>query len=316
MANPIEPIIIGVDTSKANLDIFRSDTRTMHTIVNDRDAIEVFVAKLPQQALVAIEATNRFHEVFVAAALARRLVVYVVDAFRLSHYRNAVGVRAKTDLGDAALLARYLASERPSLRPFVPQKAEEKQIWQLLMRRATMVKLRTATKQALKDLDTSMAESDATLKNLDDLIQAFEREALKLAKSIGWGVDIERVQAIPGVGRLSALALVAAFRRHPFRSADAYVAFMGLDVRVRDSGQFKNKRKLTKMGAPEFRRLLFLAGRSARRSAYPTFGEYFERQIANGKTKTAADISVGRKIARIAFALLQKEVQYHPKIAV
>ena len=315
MAKQFEPITIGVDTSKATLDIFRSDTETTRSIVNAPDAIDAFIRTLPQGALIAIEATNRFHETFVATALEHELVVYVIDAFRLSHYRSAVGVRAKTDLGDAVLLARYLAAERHNLRPFMPQKPEEKQIWKLLMRRAKIVGLRTTTKQTLEDLGVKVAEAATVLKELDRLIKALEREAFKLAKSLGWGADIKRVQTLPGVGPLTALGLVMAFRRHPFRSADAFVAFMGLDVRVRDSGKFKNKRKLTKMGAPELRRLLFLAGRAARRCAHTTFGEYFERQTANGKSKTAADIAVGRKIARIAFALLKKETQYRPKIA-
>ena len=302
MAKQLESIIVGVDTSKAKLDIYRADTETSHVINNDQDAIESFVKALPAETLIAIEATNRFHESFVAAALARNLVVYVVDARRLSHYRTAVGVRAKTDLNDAVLAARYLAAERHNLRPFVAQNPEATQVWQLILRRSKLVKARTSIKQTLANLDVVIDDVAAAMEALDKLINTLEREAYKLATQLGWREDIARVQAMPGVGRLTALALVLVFHRHPFRSADAFVAFMGLDVRVRDSGKFKNKRKLTKMGAPEFRRLLFLAGRSARLNTPEVFGECFERQIANGKSKTAADITVGRKIARIAFS--------------
>jgi transposase len=40
--------------------------------------------------------------------------------------------------------------------------------------------------------------------------------------------------------------------------ADACIAFLGLDVRVRDSGAWRGRRKLTKKGNPELRCLLFL----------------------------------------------------------
>jgi len=64
-------------------------------------------------------------------------------------------------------------------------------------------------------------------------------------------------RAIPGVGPLTAMALVAVYHRGHFRSVDAFIAFMGTDVRVRESGQSRGRRKLTKKGDPELRRLLF-----------------------------------------------------------
>jgi len=40
---------------------------------------------------------------------------------------------------------------------------------------------------------------------------------------------------------------------------DTFIAFMGMDVRVHDSDHFRGKRKLTKKGEPELRRILFNA---------------------------------------------------------
>ena len=47
----------------------------------------------------------------------------------------------------------------------------------------------------------------------------------------------------PGIGPINAAALVAIFHRGVFSKSDAFIAFMGLDVRVRESGYFKGKRK-------------------------------------------------------------------------
>ena len=49
-------------------------------------------------------------------------------------------------------------------------------------------------------------------------------------------------QPIPGVGPLT---MVATYHRGQFRSADSFIAFLGMDVRVRDSGKFRGQRKLT-----------------------------------------------------------------------
>ena len=58
------------------------------------------------------------------------------------------------------------------------------------------------------------------------------------------------------------LRVVVALIQHCLAKSDAFIAFMGLDVRVRESGYFRGKRKLTKKGNPEMRRLLFNAARS------------------------------------------------------
>ena len=72
---------------------------------------------------------------------------------------------------------------------------------------------------------------------------------------------------------LTALALVALYPRGEFVRADAFIAFMGMDVRVRESGQWRGRRKLTKKGDPEIRRLLFNAAMQARRS--PLWEPYY-----------------------------------------
>ncbi|MGM0988819.1 MAG: transposase, partial [Pseudomonadota bacterium] len=74
-----------------------------------------------------------------------------------------------------------------------------------------------------------------------------------IVREAGLRHQVARCQAIEGVGELTATALVMAFLRGDFRRSDAYAAFLGLDVRVRDSGKQRGRRKLTKKGDPEIR---------------------------------------------------------------
>jgi len=61
---------------------------------------------------------------------------------------------------------------------------------------------------------------------------------------------------------------VATYHRGQFLNVDTFIAFMGMDVRVRDSGHFRGKRKLTKKGEPELRRILFNAAMRGRCNAH------------------------------------------------
>ena len=101
-----------------------------------------------------------------------------------------------------------------------------------------------------------------------------------MVRELGWWADYQRCLSIPGIGPINAVALTAAYHRAEFTNADAFIAFLGLDVRIRDSGTFKGKRKLTKKGESELRRLLYCAAKPARshpRASVPS--------ISNSSTK-------------------------------
>ena len=83
---------------------------------------------------------------------------------------------------------------------------------------------------------------------------------------------------------------------------------MGMDVRVCQSGRWKGKSKLTKKGDPEVRRSLFNAAMQARRN--PLGEPYYLALRERGFSTTAAFVALGRKLARVVFALLQKNVEF------
>jgi transposase len=65
---------------------------------------------------------------------------------------------------------------------------------------------------------------------------------------------------------------------------------------------------LTKKGGPEVRRLLFNAAMQARRNLL--WEPYYLALREQGFSTTAAFVALGRKLARVAFALLQRNVDF------
>jgi transposase len=88
------------------------------------------------------------------------------------------------------------------------------------------------------------------------------------------------------------------------------VAFLGLDVRVRDSGRFRGRRKLTKKGDPEIRRLLYNAAMAGCRN--PHWNPYYQSLRDRGISGTAALMILARKMVRVCYALLQQQVSFDP----
>lgn len=303
MAKRVEHYILGVDCSQQWLDIYHHQEQRLERIENTASSIEAFLAGSPGPFCLGIEATNSFHECFVECAFNAGHLVYLLDAKRLSRYRDAIGLRAKTDPGDAYLAARYVAHERAELRPFQPLSAPQRELWRVLKRRASLVQAKTQLRQSFAGLATLKRSTEALLRHFDRLIALFERRLRVLARQLGWGDALRRCQQLPGIGPLSALVVVAAFHRGRFLDSDALVAFLGLDVRVRESGRFRGRRKLTKRGDPEPRRLLYNAASSAARTAL--FKPLYEQLLSRGLSSTAAFVVIARKFVRILFAILR-----------
>ena len=300
MAKPTQRITLGIDVSKDTLDCYNWQSGELVTLNNDRAAIVAYLKDLDGPIRVAVEPTSNYHLELLEAVLAADGQVYLVNPRSLYHYRQAAEVRVKNDRTDAWLLARYLMNEGQHLRPFTPHDAKAQRLWMLIKRRAAVVKHRQALRlsmQGVLPIKQLMTAMQAVLERID-------RQLHRLVVELGWTEFVNNLRSIPGIGILTATALVAVYHRGAFASADAFVAFLGLDVRVRDSGQMRGLRRLTKNGEPELRRLLFCAALAAPKS-HPPFDHYFGSLKLRGLSATAARCVLSRKLARVAFALLK-----------
>lgn len=307
MANFSQSILCGIDVSKDTLDIATTNEITTQ-IPNTREGISQWLASLPEGSKIALESTGRYHEAFLDLAVGAGFDVYLINGHQLHHYRLAVGPRAKSDRHDAQLLRRYLCHEHGQLTSANPLNEQQKRLWQLLKRRAMLTKMRTQLTLSMKGDAEFQTVSQGILSGMDLAIKKVEQLMFALAKAQNWERDIQHCLSVPGIGPINALALVTCFHRGTFQRVDQFIAYMGLDVRVRDSGRSRGKRKLTKRGEPEMRRLLYMAAWTFARN--PKFRPLYEQMRGRGLSATAANVAMARKLARIAFALMKKDEDF------
>lgn len=312
MAMQVHPRTLGVDVAKAEL-VISIDGDPPFTLENAPTAIRRWLKGLHGPLRLALESTGVFHLELACQAHARGHEVYLIDGYRLNRYRESVGGRAKTDATDARLLVRYLRNEGEDLRPWSPPSRDYQVLQRLIHRRATVVRARTAIQQSLREVPALKSTLKATLRQLDRTIAAIERRIRETLLQAGWRHHARRCRQLEGIGPVTAAALVMAFSRGRFASSDAFIAFLGLDVRIRDSGKKRGQRKLTKQGDGELRRLLYLAAMQAK--AQPAWQAFFQRHLDRGLTRIQALNALARKLARVAFALMKNETDYVPKTA-
>ena len=120
------PVFIGIDVSKAQLDICVRPLPSRESFANDEVGIRTLVKGLRelQPALIVLEATGGVERRVVRALASEELPVVVVNPRQVRDFAKATGQLAKTDSIDAEVLARFGEAVRPELRPLPPLSVE------------------------------------------------------------------------------------------------------------------------------------------------------------------------------------------------
>ncbi len=314
MAMTVRTTFVGIDVSKEYLDISSDPQGPTLRVPNQPRDIQRWLKSLPPGPVaIALEATSTYHLELAMRAHQAGHAVYLIDGYRLSRYRDSIAQRAKTDAADARLLRRYLVHEHAALRPWDPPARPYARLQTLLRRRAVLVKTRTALRQSFDAVPELRQAGQTLVKQITALDRHIVRQLVRTLSEAGWFHHFQRCRAIEGFGEVISAAAVTAFHRGPFKNSDAFIAFIGLDVRVRDSGKTRGQRRLSKKGDPEMRRLLYLAAMQAVKSN--TWKPVYQRYLDRGFAKTQALVIIARKLARIAFALMKNQSEYRPATA-
>lgn len=85
-----------------------------------------------------------------------------------------------------------------------------------------------------------------------------------------------------------------------FQGTEQAIAYLGLDLRVRQSGKWRGQEKLSKRGSGAARKLLYLAALRSVRRGGSEFGAYYRHLVGQGVAKMSALMAVMRKMAGVA----------------
>ena len=297
---------VGVDVSKDSLAV-ATPARFLSETKNSGERIADLLAQLEPGSTIAMEATGKYHLPLANAAFSGGFRVIVFNPKDVLYYARSISPRAKTDRVDAQVIASY-ALVRCDHHSYQPKEGTVAKLASLVKCRASLVCQRVALQNRLRESPESASYLSSALKGLLSSTADASRELNRLARTIP---QYKLLKGIPGVGPITGAYLAALLGGTRFSSSDAFVAFIGLDVRVKQSGKRKGKAGLSKRGDPEARRLLYLAAMAASRQAGP-FHSLWTRYLERSFSTTAAYAAVARKIARTAWSIYTKNTPYDP----
>ena len=301
MSQP-NPLCVGIDVSKATLDIAASSDVAQFTVSNDSDGFNAIITGLRRHsvALVLMEATGGL-EVAVACSLqAEGFEVAVVNPRQARDFARAMGYLAKTDR-----INRH--PERKRFIRALPD-AERQALAAMVVRRRQLIAMLVAERNRLHPFHPQ------NKKSINTIIKALEDELVRLEKEMDSHIRnhfkeiAERLSSIKGVGTMTVSAMLAEIPELGTLSRRELSALIGVAPVNRDSGTMRGRRTIFG-GRAGVRSALYMAALVATRFN-PVIKTFYVRLLAAGKAKKVALVACMRKLLTILNAMLRKNEEW------
>ncbi len=297
---------VGIDVSKAQLEIFVSSPEQERVFGNDDRGRSQLVRELVQARpkLIVLEATGGLERALVAQLLAAGLPVAVVNPRQARAFAKATGQLAKTDRLDARALARFAAAIQPAQRPLPDEAAQE--FADRLARRRQLVEMLAMEKNRLQQTPNQQVRKEIRkhIEQLENHLRASE-EGLRRAVEASpiWQAQRDLLSEVKGVGEITALTLIGDLPELGRLDRKRIAALVGIAPLNRDSGTLRGRRTVWG-GRANVRRTLYMATLTAIRFN-PTLRAFHTRLRAAGKAKKVAIVACMRKLLTILNAMVR-----------
>ncbi len=299
-----QPVYVGIDVSKASLDVAVAPTRQRWQVANDPAGIQQLVEQLGQlqPQRVVLEATGGYELAVLAALACAQLPAVAVNPRQVRDFAKAMGQLAKTDVLDAHVLAQFAAVVQPTLRP-LPD-AATRELAGLLARRRQLIDMRTAETNRLSlAVEAVRPEIREHVRWLDKRIGQLDNELRdRLRASPVWREKDNLLRGIPGVGPVLTLTLLADVPELGTVSHRKLSALVGVAPFNCDSGKSIGTRHIWG-GRAAVRAALYMATCAAVRHN-PVIRALYQRLLAAGKRKKVALVACMRKLLIICNAVI------------
>ena len=294
----VKGIGVGIDVSKATLDVATSDGGVALHVTNDAEGFDCIVSSLRDVAVhrVVLEASGGYERDALMALFGAGLPVVLVQPVRARNFARALGRRAKTDPIDAAVLATMAALVVDEVPLWAPREEVLADLEALVERRHNLIEVRAAEEKRLRlartivraDINTFIAELTVKIRDLERRIDDLIAQVASLAD------DAKVLESVQGVGRISAATLLVSLPELGTLSRGEIAALAGIAPMNRDSGSWSGQRSIHG-GRAQARNALYMMALVGTRWN-PVIKERYAYLRSKGKKPKVALVACMRKL--------------------
>lgn len=296
---------VGIDVSKATLDVFINPIKIAFQCSNNAKGIKQLIKKLKtfDELFVVMEATGGYEQAVSHALLKADIKVAVVNPRQVRDFAKALGKLAKTDGIDAQVIALF----GEKMQPRVSSLPTEEQIIMAAYtkRRVQLLSMITAEKNNLDKVSTELTKS------IKKTILFLEKELKKIDGKLNAIIDADPnlaekkilLKSIKGVGDITTANVLAFLPELGQVNNKEIAALAGLAPLNRDSGTMRGKRSIWG-GRATVRTALYMATLVAMRHNAQIKAFYIHLCTA-GKKPMVAIVACMRKLLIIMNAMIR-----------
>lgn len=311
-------IFVGVDVSKATLDIYRPDTNEAWQIENSEEAIAGFCTQLEKkkrQIMVVMEGTGGYEYPLVKHLASHKLDVAVINPRRVRDFAKGIGMDAKTDPIDAKVISKYAEVVVP--KPMATKSDHELKHGALVARRKQLLELVNQENNRLKQSwdDDAKQSIREVLEVLKKQLKSIDSQLAKMLKSdVANQRVIEILESVKGVGPVMVSTLLAELPELGKLNRGEIAKLVGVAPINRDSGKKSGKRFIGG-GRGQVRRVLYMSTVVAIRHN-PAIKAFYAHLRSQGKESKVAIVACMRKFVTIINLLIKTDQLWQNKASV
>lgn len=306
---------VGIDVSKARLDVASHPAGATQSVANDETGIKTLVEQLRaiKPASIVLEATGGIERSVVRALVAAELPVTVANPRQVRDFAKATGQLAKTDVLDAQILARFAEAVRPVLRPLPDEMTLE--LRALIVRRRQISEMLTAEKNRLSRAPRRVQKRiEAHIRWLEGELERYDEDLDQtIRQSPIWREQEDLLKSVPGIGSVISRTMLAELPELGNLNRKQIAALVGVAPLNWDSGLMRGRRVIWG-GRAHVRTALYMGALTASRRN-PVIRDFYKRLRAAGKKPNVALVACMRKLLVILNAILKHRVPWRPVVA-
>jgi transposase len=299
-------IVVGIDVAKRSFDLATNQSREVRHYDYDDAGLRALVRRLRtvKPHLVVMEATGGLERRLAHHLLHARFNVAVVNPRQIRDYARAFNQLAKTDRIDARIIASFAQTVQP--RPCDLPEKHEQTLQSLVARRRQIVNSRSREANRLDRTDDR-----GVRRMIQQVIRLYARQLERIERQIAEIIDGDPalqartsiLRSTPGVGPATAAVLIAELPELGRLNRQQIAKLVGVAPINRDSGVMRGRRTTTG-GRTSVRNALYMATLVATKHN-PIIGAFYQRLLANGKSKMTALVASMRKLLVILNVMIR-----------
>lgn len=305
---------IGIDVSKHELMVFVDSSGERSSCPNSPGDLRKLSRQFKrlEPRLIVLEASGGYETPAATAFAEAGLPFAIIYPRRVRQFALGLGIIAKTDQIDAAVIARY--GRLASIEPVPTATKELQELRALAIRRSQLIEMRIAEQNRLDTAHSSVRrEINSHISYLNQKIEKLQIQIEKRIKDCPlWQQQDEALRSVPGVGPVLSSTLMTELPELGHLSNKKIASLVGVAPFPDESGKVK-RRRFCKGGRNSVRRVLYMATISATRSN-PVIKDFYSNLCNRGKLKKVAILACARKLLVTLNAIARDNSSWHPNL--